>query len=79
MEFNVGGVGFCEGNFQHTTFVNNSVENHGGGIVVDGLEAYLISSENVTYQGNSARAGGAIASLNAAFVNVSGAAFIENK
>lgn len=68
-----------EGHFRDSLFVNNSGDIAGGAVAVDGLEAYLFSLENVTYQGNKARAGGAIASVVAAQVVVRTGIFVQNR
>ena len=46
---------------------------------MDGLEAYFYVVENVTYQGNIARAGGAIASGNTALVSLRSVNFMQNR
>lgn len=59
--------------------MSNYCENNGGAVLVDGLEAFFYSVENVTYQGNSARAGGGIASENSAVLYLNAATFSLNR
>lgn len=73
------GSHICEGALRHTSFVNNTCSNRGGGVLVDGLESYFYAVENTTYQSNTARAGGAFAVGNAAFVNITSASFLQNR
>ena len=60
-------------------FLGNFGRKVGGALGIEGLEAYLFSLENVTYQGNVAREGGAVASLIAAQVIVREVTFLRNR
>lgn len=46
----VGTAGFAESSLQNVVFVNNSANNYGGAVVVDGQDAFLFLRGNATFR-----------------------------